>query len=41
MLQSVEIKAIEGLLADYELDVNAGNGTGIPFEEWVDILLEW
>ncbi|KAL2097877.1 hypothetical protein ACEWY4_007084 [Coilia grayii] len=40
MLPEVEIQSIESLLADHKLHVTAANGTEIPFEGWVSLLLE-
>lgn len=39
-LPEVEIQPIESLLADHKLHVTAANGTEIPFEGWVSLLLE-
>lgn len=39
-LPEVKMQSIESLLADHKLHVTAANGTEIPFEGWVSLLLE-
>lgn len=39
-LPRVQIQPLETLLADRQLKVTAANGTVVPFEGWVEVLLE-
>lgn len=39
-LPNIEIQPLESLLADSQLHVTAANGTAVPFDGWVEVLLE-
>lgn len=39
-LPTVQIQSLETLIADKQLNVTAANGTAVPFEGWIEILLE-
>lgn len=38
-LPEIKIQPIESLLADSQLYVTAANGTALPFDGWVEVLL--
>lgn len=40
VLPNVKIQPLESLLSDHPLKVTAANGTDVPFEGWIDVLLE-
>lgn len=39
-LPDVNIKPIENLLSTRQLEVTAANGTVVPFDGWITVLLE-
>lgn len=39
-LPNVKIQPLESLLSDHPLKVTAANGTDVPFEGWIEVLLE-
>lgn len=39
-LPNVKIHPLNSLLSDLTLDITAANGTAVPFEGWVEVLLE-